>query len=249
LNTPSHFSETICKRLGYYVYRLIDPRDGSTFYVGRGQNNRVFEHAAGKSAPSEGIENLKLKTIREIKDAGLEVQHVIHRHGMDEKCVREVEAALIDAFPGLTNITQSEGECGVMHAHEVITLYDAPVAELQHKLLLINVNRSEHHDLLDAVRLAWKIDRERASKAEYVLAVRRGLIIGAFRPKEWLPATEENFPTLYRLVEANFGPIKDRYGFNGEEASEDIKKHYCQKRVPDAMKARGAINPVRYWNM
>jgi hypothetical protein len=139
-----------------------------------------------------------------------------------------------------------------MHAQEVITLYDAPVAESQHKLLLINVNRSvdEHHNLLDAVRLAWKIDPKRASKAEYILAVRRGLIIGAFRAKgEWLPATEENFPTLYRLVEASFGPIKDRYGFNGEEASEDIKRHYCQKRLPDSIITRGAANPIRYWNM
>jgi hypothetical protein len=95
-----HFSEHVCKRLGHYVYRLIDPRDGSTFYVGRGKNNRVFEHAAGKPAPTEGAENLKLKTIGEIKNAGLEVQHVIHRHGMDETCAGEVEAALIDAFPG-----------------------------------------------------------------------------------------------------------------------------------------------------
>ena len=28
------FSSDVCKKLGYYVYRLVDPRDGHTFYVG-----------------------------------------------------------------------------------------------------------------------------------------------------------------------------------------------------------------------
>ena len=30
--------------LGIYVYRLIDPRNGQTFYVGKGKGNRVFQH-------------------------------------------------------------------------------------------------------------------------------------------------------------------------------------------------------------
>lgn len=41
------FSEEVCERLGNYVYRLIDPRNGETFYVGKGRNNRVFDHAEG----------------------------------------------------------------------------------------------------------------------------------------------------------------------------------------------------------
>ena len=38
------FSDETAERLGYYVYRLIDPRNGRTFYVGKGKGNRVFEH-------------------------------------------------------------------------------------------------------------------------------------------------------------------------------------------------------------
>ena len=68
--------------------------------------NRVFSHAAGreKATESKPVETLKLKTIWDIRNAGFEVQHVIHRHGMDEKTAKEVEAALIDAYPGLTNV-------------------------------------------------------------------------------------------------------------------------------------------------
>lgn len=38
------FTGEVCKKLGCYVYRLIDPRDGSTFYVGKGTGNRVKMH-------------------------------------------------------------------------------------------------------------------------------------------------------------------------------------------------------------
>ena len=43
------FPEEVARRVGNYVYRLIDPRNGETFYVGKGRRNRVFQHvqAAG----------------------------------------------------------------------------------------------------------------------------------------------------------------------------------------------------------
>ena len=33
------FTPEVQERLGYYVYRLIDPRNGETFYVGKGKGN------------------------------------------------------------------------------------------------------------------------------------------------------------------------------------------------------------------
>lgn len=240
------FSETVAGKLKHYVYRLIDPRDGTTFYVGRGQGNRVFSHAAGQQGQTkvEDAEALKLKTIRAIRNAGFEVQHVIHRHGMSEESPKEVEAALINAYPGLTNVQVGyDGDRGVMHAEEVVRLYEAPKAEFRHKLILINVNRtSGEQDLIDAVRYAWKINPKRASKAEYVLAARKGLIIGAFEVEgKWLPATPEHFPDFSMVGRA--GPREGRYGFRGQDAPDDIKQLYLWKRAP---KFYG--NPIRYKN-
>lgn len=247
MEKQKQFSELVTRKLEHYVYRLIDPRNGTTFYIGRGQGNRVFSHAAGQEKTIEPEENeaLKLKTIWAIKNAGFEVQHVIHRHGMDEDTAKEVEAALIDSYPGLTNIQGGyDGRRGVMHADEVIGLYEAPEAEFRHNVMLINVNKSsEDQDLYDAVRYAWKVSLENARKSEYVLAVRRGLIIGVFKATEWLPATMENFPDFNR---DGYGPREGRYGFRGCDASEDVKRLYLHKRVPDEHRKPGAANPIRY---
>jgi hypothetical protein len=159
--TRNGFSEFVAGKLKHYVYRLIDPRNGTTFYVGRGQGKRVFSHAGGQEPLTdiEDRETLKLNRIWSIRNAGFEVQHVIHRHGMDEGTAREVEAALIDAFPGLSNIQSGfDGSRGVMHADEVIRTYEAPEAEFRHNVMLITVNRStDTEDIYDAVRYAWKI--------------------------------------------------------------------------------------------
>jgi hypothetical protein len=92
------FPAEVAGQLKTYVYRLIDPRNGETFYIGKGQGNRVFSHIrAEQDLEGDDLDN-KIKRIREIRLAGCEVAHVIHRHGMDEKTALEVEAALIDAY-------------------------------------------------------------------------------------------------------------------------------------------------------
>ncbi len=55
-----------------YVHRLIDPRNGETFYVGKGQGNRVFAHI--HEQVDEGDPSNKLKRIRDIHLAGFEVR-------------------------------------------------------------------------------------------------------------------------------------------------------------------------------
>jgi hypothetical protein len=137
------FPADVASKLKTYVYRLIDPRNGETFYVGKGQDNRVFSHIrAEQNLEGDEIDN-KLKRIREIRLAGFEVAHVIHRQGMDERTAFEVEAALIDAYPGLTNIAGRTGgtDYGVMHAKEIIRRYSAEPAVFRHKALLISVSR------------------------------------------------------------------------------------------------------------
>lgn len=93
------FDEKIAARIGHYVYRLIDPRDGATFFVGRGTGNRVFEHAGGHLlADSSNPLGAQHERVTEIINEGLSVEAIVQRHSISETAVLEVEAALIDAF-------------------------------------------------------------------------------------------------------------------------------------------------------
>lgn len=232
----------VIDKLKTYVHRLIDPRNGETFYVGKGKGNRVFAHIRGE----EGIEgddlDNKMKRIRQIRLAGFEVAHVLHRHGMEDATAFEVESALMDAYPGLTNDAGGVGgnEFGAMHALEVIREYAAEPAVFRHDAILINVNRSAlaESSLYEATRYAWKVSLANARKAEVVLATVQGIIKGAFIADEWLEATAANFPGRQ--------DVSGRYGFNGREASDDMQRLYVGKRVPDEYRKRGASNPIKY---
>lgn len=235
----TEFSPEIQKKLNYYVYRLIDPRNGETFYIGKGKGNRVFSHVQGTIKEDSLCE--KMSRIREINITGFEVAHVIHRHGMDESTAFEVEAALIDAYSGLTNILDGHGnsDCGVMHADEIIKRYSAETAEFEHKAILISINRSATEiSMYEATRYAWRLNKRKAEQAEIILPTMQGLIVGAFIAEKWLEATAKNFPSR--------GDAKGRFGFIGKEASPELLKLYKNKRVPDEYRKRGASNPIKY---
>ena len=239
------FPSGVADQLKWYVYRLIDPRNGETFYVGKGQRNRIFQHAKGalSATKNEDAVDLKSQRIKEIATSGLDVAHVIHRHNIDDqKLAFQIEAALIDAYPGLTNKVSGHGagDYGCRHVEQIVAEYNSEPFKPQEPLILISIAQSyeeEGRSIYDAVRYAWKIDVDRARKFDLVLAHRRGLVLGAYRPKKWLEATRENFPGLD-------SDLAGRWGFKGEEAEEGTASVYQNKRVPDEYRNRGF--PIRF---
>jgi hypothetical protein len=239
------FTNEVIKQLEYYVYRLIDPRNGETFYVGKGKGNRVFEHAAGEIENNTDELSDKLKKIREIKLSGFEVQHVIHRHGMDAITAFEVEAALIEAYPSVTNIAGGHGnnDRGVAHSEQIIERYTAKDAELLDEIIEITVNRSAaENSIYDATRYAWRVSATRAKKAKFAIAVINGLIVEVFKIKKWLEANSVNFPE-FEHVPTDSG----RFAFIGEVADDSVRNRYIRRKVPK--REKGAANPIRYHNI
>jgi len=107
-----YFDKQTLKELKHYVYRLVDPRNGHTFYIGKGQGNRVFHHAKAAEKElkelmskdeKENQNSLKMQIIKEIIAGEQEIITIIHRHVMDKDAAFEVESALIDAGYPLTN--------------------------------------------------------------------------------------------------------------------------------------------------
>ena len=241
------FPPGVSERIGWYVYRLIDPRNGETFYVGKGRGDRVFHHVRSSIGASdeEDAADLKLQRIKEITSAGLEVAHVIHRHNIESPDVAyEIEAALIDAYPGVTNkIGGHGGDYGCRHVEEIISEYEVEPFIAMEPLILISIAKSfedERLDIYQAVRGIWRIDVNKARTFRLVLAHRRGRVLGAFRPTEWIAATPANFPLM---IDSD---VPGRWGFEGVAAEPSIAGVYLNKRVPDAYRAKGAANPIRF---
>lgn len=62
------FSDKVKQKLGYYVYALADPRDNKIFYIGKGINNRIFQH-------EEKLDNSnKSNRIKEILSSGNKIK-------------------------------------------------------------------------------------------------------------------------------------------------------------------------------
>jgi hypothetical protein len=247
------FSVEAKEKLKNYVYRLIDPRDGNTFYVGKGTGDRVFHHI--KEVLKDKDENLKLNIIKDIKKTGQKVIHIIHRHNMDNYTALEVEAALIDAYAGLSNqIDGYNSDYGIMNAYEIQKLYDTKQVDFGKDRCLIIKNRQERIDkvgIYDAVRFCWKASRN-VKKADYVLCVVKGIIKAVFKPSQWYEIKlGEEIPQEFQHIMRGT-TTQTRWAFVGEDITKmpDIKKRYKERALPKDMMKKGMSNPVLYsWTM
>lgn len=247
------FSKEVKEKLNHYVYRLVDPRNGQTFYVGEGCGDRVFAHANAVSddfytseyateqdkKSEDNKDPAKIKRIIDIKNSGLSVIHIIQRWGMDAKTAFEVEAAFIDYFglQALTNLVKGHNsDRGMMPADQIEKSFNAPVFEdypNSPKFILIKIKdywlNYNDGDIYKTVRGNWKLSARRANNYPYVLAVRYGIVVGVYRINKngWKKA-----------------PESERICFDGVEAEDEIKQLFIGKKIPERYKRRQ--NPAGY---
>jgi len=248
----SSFSKETCEQLQYYVYRLIDPRNGLTFYVGKGKDNRVFAHVncALKNYIGENYiekdepdDNLKFQIIRDINDAGLNVIHVIHRFGMGQSTAYEVEAALIDAFPSLTNIANGHhnNDYGIGNAEEIERRFSKSEyidCSKNPKYIIIKTTKWRLDEsegtyaerLYYATRFCWKISPKSAKKHPYVLSVVDGVVEEVYKVERW------------NLVNDGRG----RYEFEGQIAADEVRSIFKDHRIPSKYRKKGQASPILY---
>lgn len=233
------FSDAVIQKIGSYVYFLRDPRNQEVFYIGKGEGNRVFSHAAGVPAndgdPQQDSE--KLARISDIKREAKQVEHFILRHGLTNEEAFELESALID-FVGLKNLSNQQGghyasDFGLKTTGEIIAMYDAKPFSTDKKVLLININRQfsrtmTAEEIYEATRSCWRLGENR-NQAEYAIATYAGLTREVYAIKSWYQ-------------------VNDRWAFTGKLADSSIRESLSGKSITH-LAVKGAANPIRYVNI
>ncbi len=242
------FSTLTQEKLGYYIYALTHPLSKKPFYIGKGKGNRIFDHINDAINNKSGKTSEKFNYIRKYNQKYGNVGKFIIRHGINsEKQAFDIEAALIDTLEtlmgyDLTNIVKGHGSSinGVCKVEEINALYQATKFENHnHPILIININKkydkmdNDEKSIYNAVRKSWVLSSSRVKSVNYVLAEYKGIIREVFKVESWYKTRDEK--------------NKERLGFNGKVADEDIRFLYIYKKL-DNFKKKGQANPIQYLN-
>lgn len=250
------FDEKSKQALKYYVYMLLDPADNKPFYVGKGIDNRVFNHLACALTDTD-TSNAKYGKIREIVKSGQTVKHIIVRHGLSESEAFQIEASLIDTLTYcgllLSNIVDGHNsiEKGLMTSEEIVRLYNAqPLNEMGPDCVLININRTYKrgngtNPIYQVTKETWLISKWRLPQIKYVLSEFRGLIVEVFEVNSWYPKQRPRNKTVDKELNIKIQVEVTGYGFDGVVAPAEIRNLYINKSVAH-LKQRGAAQVIRY---
>jgi hypothetical protein len=240
------FDNVTTTKLGYYVYALINPINHKVFYIGKGNQNRVFAHVQEILDFDAEVDSIKKIEIKEILNQGKQIEHYIIRHGLTENEAFLIESTLIDynniLIYKLTNEVSGHHSAfyGIKTTDELIRQYNAPKLEqLSDSVVIININRkyketkNKEISVYEATKEAWVIGDQKRNEVSYALAEFQGVIIGVFEILHWYPVQTDN------------NTNNNRWGFEGKEAPEIIKSKYLNTSIMHA-KRRGAANPIRF---
>jgi len=232
----------VSKILKSYVYVYIDPRKGKPFYIWKGTGNRLFAHLTDKS------ESETVARITEIRRSGKEPRIEILRYGLSDLESHLVEAAAIDLIgkARLTNCMSGhhESSFGRITSQRVISMLTAKKIKVQHKAILITINKLYRSDmspeeLYETTRGIWRVGEPNRNKVEFAMALYRGIVLEVYRIKQWHPAGTLIYTTRDSSNFRNSG----RWEFSGSIAK-DVREEYVDFSV-----GKAGQNPIRYVNI
>ena len=161
--------------LGTYIYALRDPRDNKVFYVGQGQNNRLFAHfdkatselKSGK--PLQQIDNRKIRRIIDVWLDGCPVEWAIIAKNVEETpngVADKIESAVYDAITwsmnGMLMNEVSPPKSSFLDSSQILDLSaqavcpDNPMTVFVCNIASLYGTRSDY----DATRMYWKLGQQ-----------------------------------------------------------------------------------------
>ena len=240
--------KAIDEKRGCYVYALVEPEPAKRiFYIGKGKNQRPSDHIREAISAARKEANLtdKQRKIIEILDARKKVQFVILRSGLTDHEAYELEGMMINFlnrsdydFGGIAQLLNIQNghhndTNGIMNLGY---MFGAPEAEVndKEKIIAISINESYNlakRNVYNAVRESWHVSLPHARRADYVVAVYHGIVLGIYNN------------VLWKYVP---GSSPSRYCFEAEEVkTSNIYERLFHKEWPNEYKF-GSGNPIRY---
>jgi uncharacterized protein len=115
------------------------------------------------------------------------------------------------------------------------------INEFSDKCIIIKIH-DQYPSVKERVSRCWRINKERAEQADYVLAVINGKVEGVYEPSQWYSVTIED---CKKIDCDNKKQPCGRKRFTGKEAGDNIQKKYLKKYIPDWYMRPGP-GPIQY---
>jgi len=229
------FSKLTKDRLDNYVYALVGPDNNEVFYVGRGKDNRGFQHLKNKAKS----ESEKTKIIAGIRARGKEPRLDIIRYGLNEKTAIEVESAIIDTI-GLDKLSNSirgkdtsKGRTKAEDLNIQLGGKHLNIEDINDNVILFFCHNSlaKNNDIYDSTRQFWPLSQTRITKRnvngelyyKYALTMKGCTVIEVFEILQWYPAGST--VSSRKFIDDK----KKRWEFIGSYPEKKIQKYYKNK--------------------
>ncbi|MGH9080428.1 MAG: hypothetical protein ACRDYE_10220 [Acidimicrobiales bacterium] len=238
------FTTAVSAKLESYVYLLVDPRTGRPFHVGRGRDDRCFEHVRA-AREGRGVETARegrgdrgaaldndpvLDRIRQVEASGRPVRVEILRYGLDPDEASTIEAVAHDllGLPGVPDGGSQRRPAGEVRA----LLTKRAKFKRPHQVVLLRVGPVGTDASYWRARHGWRIGRRwvdvEAPRSPHWAAVVVGeLVDSVYRLDGWEAAS----PVPDRPTPRGTGArAPEQYSFVGTRDPE-LERRYVGKSV------------------